>query len=424
MEKHWNNIILTGLLLLMGSGGPAQSIAVLELTQCYEMGRENYPLTRQLELIDKASEYSVANARKAYLPQIHVAGQAGYQSDVTQLPLSLPGQDLPQLSRDQYRFYTDVSQSLTDLFTANTQTEYLRTASQIERQNTESELYQLKDRINQLYFGVLLIDEQLRLNEIISKDIEAGIDQAQIAVTHGVALQSNVDHLKAELLKVRQQEIELKSARRSYTEMLSRFIGKNVNELTTFIRPDPLSLSAEINRPELTFFQLQKKSLILEDKLIEIKNMPRFSLFFQGGTGRPALNMLSNDLQPYFMTGIRLNWNIAGYYTYKNERNILKIKHQQLDLQEELFLFNTRNSLMQKDQELNKLRELMAQDLEIVNLRGNVKKITQNQLQYGTVTAHDYLQSVNAEYQARQNLFLREIQLLMMQYSFQHTAGF
>src|SRR5690606_38844460 len=152
---------------------------------------------------------------------------------------------------------------------------------------------------------VLLIDEQLRLNEIISKDIEAGIDQAQIAVTHGVALQSNVDHLKAELLKVRQQEIELKSARRSYTEMLSRFIGKNVNELTTFIRPDPLSLSAEINRPELTFFQLQKKSLILEDKLIEIKNMPRFSLFFQGGTGRPALNMLNNDLQPYFMTGIR-----------------------------------------------------------------------------------------------------------------------
>src|SRR5690606_17272720 len=150
---------------------------------------------------------------------------------------------------------------LTDLFTANTQTEYLRTASQIERQNTESELYQLKDRINQLYFGVLLIDEQLRLNEIISKDIEAGIDQAQSAVTHGVALQSNVDHLKAELLKVRQQEIELKSARRSYTEMLSRFIGKNVNELTTFIRPDPLSLSAEINRPELTFFQLQKKSL-------------------------------------------------------------------------------------------------------------------------------------------------------------------
>lgn len=424
MEKHWNNIILTGLLLVMGSGVPAQSIAVLELTQCYEMGRENYPLTRRLELIDKASEYSVANARKAYLPQIHVAGQAGYQSDVTQLPLSLPGQDLPQLSRDQYRFYTDVSQSLTDLFTANTQTEYLRTASQIERQNTESELYQLKDRINQLYFGVLLIDEQLRLNEIISKDIEAGIDQAQIAVTHGVALQSNVDHLKAELLKVGQQEIELKSARRSYTEMLSRFIGKNVNELTTFIRPDPLSLSAEINRPELTFFQLQKKSLILEDKLIEIKNRPRFSLFFQGGTGRPALNMLSNDLQPYFMTGIRLNWNIAGYYTNKNERNMLKIRQQQLDLQEELFLFNTRNSLTQKDQELTKLRELMAQDLEIVNLRGNVKKITQNQLQYGTVTAHDYLQSVNAEYQARQNLFLREIQLLMMQYSFQHTAGF
>lgn len=395
----------------------------ITLGNCLEMAKQNFPLIKQYGLIEKSKEYSVDNANKGYLPQFNIAGQATYQSAVTQIPISLPNMDIPTISKDQYRLYGEVSQSITDLFVVKDNKKLIETNAEVETQKVEVEIYKLRERINQLFFGILLIDEQLKQTDLLKKDIQSGIDKTNVSIQNGTATKSSVNILKAELLKANQRTIELKATRNGYAEMLSHFIGTVIDENTTLLKPAPQLVSNTINRPELKFYNLQKKTFDLQRKLITAKNLPRFSLFFQGGLGRPALNMLSNDVQGYYIGGLRLNWNLTGFYTYNKEKKILTVNQRLIDIQQETFLFNTNLNLRQQNSEITKVQELIETDSDIISLRESVKHTTKTQLENGTATTNDYLISVNAEDQARQNLILHEIQLLMAQYNYQTTSG-
>lgn len=414
---------LIGVVLICSHWAMAQQSNSLTLDNCLEMAKQNYPLIKQYTLIEKTKEYSIANAQKGILPQFNVAGQATYQSAVTQVPISLPNMDVPTISKDQYRLYGEVSQSITDLFTVKDQKEYINTNSEIESQKIEVELYKLRERINNLFFGILLIDAQIQQTELLKKDIQSGIEKTNVAIANGVALKSTADNLKAELLKADQRTIELKATRKGYADMLALFIGKPIDENTNLEKPQRQILTSTINRPELRLFELQKKSFDVQKKLINDKNLPRVSVFFQGGLGRPALNMLNPDFAGYYIGGLRLSWNITGFYTYKNEKKMLANNQSMIDIQRETFLFNTNLTLKQQNADITKMQELIETDKSIVTLRENVKNTTQNQLTYGTATTNDYLIAVNAEDQAKQSLILHEIQLLMTEYNAQTTAG-
>ncbi|MCC6185597.1 MAG: TolC family protein [Chitinophagaceae bacterium] len=415
--------LLIGLMLFSMHWATAQENNSLNLDTCLAMAKKNFPLIKQYGLIEKSKEYSIDNANKGYLPQFNIAGQATYQSAVTQIPISLPNMDIPTISKDQYRLYGEVSQPITDLFVMKDHKNLIEANAQVETQKVEVELYKLRERINQLYFGILLIDEQLQQTALLRKDIQSGIEKINVAIQNGISTKSSLNNLKAELLKADQRTIELKATRKGYAEMLSHFIGSPINENTILVKPVPQLVSNTINRPELKLYDLQKKTFDLQNKLITAKNLPRFSLFFQGGLGRPALNMLSNDVQGYYIGGLRLNWNLTGFYTYNKEKKILSVNQNFIDIQRETFLFNTNLNLHQQNSEITKVQELIVTDNDIISLRESVKSTTKIQLENGTATTNDYLISVNAEDQSRQNLILHEIQLLMAQYNYQTTAG-
>src|SRR5690606_25568740 len=219
-------IWLMCFLILLGTWAMAQTETILSLDSCLAMAKRNYPLVKPFTLIEKTREYSIANAQKGFLPQFNISEQATYQSDVTQLPISLPGMNIPTISKDQYRLYGEVSQSITDLFTVKDQKEYINAYSEIEIQQTEVELYRLRERINNLFFGILVIDAQIQQTKLLKKDIQTGIDQTNVAISNGTALKSTADNLKAELLKANQRTIELKATRKGYADMLASFIGK------------------------------------------------------------------------------------------------------------------------------------------------------------------------------------------------------
>lgn len=399
------------------------SAQTLSLERCYELAQSNYPLVKQYALIGKTKEYSIANASKGYLPQISIAGQASYQSDVTQIPISLPNLDIPVMSKDQYKLYGDISQPITDLFTVKYQKELINANTVVEEQKIEVELYKLKERINQLYFGILLIDAQIAQIETLKKDIRLGIDKNSVAIANGIALKSSADVIKAELLKADQKTIELKATRKGYADMLSLFINQTINEYTVLEKPYTIVLATEINRPELKLYDVQKQTFDVQHKLVNTKNLPRFSLFAQGGYGRPGLNMLNNDFDLYYIGGVRLIWNITNFYTYKQEKQLLTINQNTLGVQKETFLFNTNLMLKQQNNEIAKLEELIQTDKDIIRLRENVKLSAQNQLEFGTATTNDYLTYINAEDNAKQALLLHEIQLLMARYSFKTISG-
>lgn len=415
--------ILTICCCLTATAAYTQTVNSLIIDSCYDRAKRNYPLVKQYALIEKSKDYSIDNAQKGYLPQFTVAGQATYQSEVTQLPITLPNVNIEPLSKDQYKLYGEVSQPITDLFTIKDQKEVIKANAEIDEQKIEIELYKLRERINNLFFGILLMDAQIQQTELLKKDLQNGIDKTNTAIVNGIALKSAADNLKAELLKANQRSIELKSNRKGYADMLSLFIGIPISESTMLVKPLPQIVSNNINRPELKLYEKQKKSFDIQRKLVTAKNLPRFSLFFQGGIGRPALNMLSNEVSGYYIGGLRLNWNLTPFYTYSREKKILAINQNGIDIQRDIFLFNTNLTMQQQSSEVTKMQELIGSDSEIIALRESVKKTTRNQLEFGTATTNDYMTAVNAQDQAQQNLLLHQIQLLLAQYNYQTTTG-
>jgi len=403
----------------------------LKIDDCYAMAKANFPLVKQYELIEKTKEFSIENAQKAYLPQIGIYGQATYQSDVTKIPFDFSGAPIPglsdikmpSLSKDQYKIYGEVSYSLTDLVTNKTQTDLVKSNAEIETQKIEVELYKLRERINSLFFGILLIDAQIAQTELVKGDIRNGIEITEVAIANGVALKSAADNLKAELFKIRQRTTELRATRKGYADMLSLFIGQKIDETVILEKPLQQIISTTVTRPELQLFELQNRAFELQNRMITNRNLPRVNLFFQGGYGKPALNMFNDNFDLYYIAGLRLNWNLSGLYTSGNERKQIMLNQSGMEVQQETFLFNTNLALSQQNAEITKMQELIADDNTIIQLRENVKSATQTQLDNGTANTNDYLTAVNAEDQARQNRILHEIQLLLAQYNAQTTTG-
>jgi outer membrane protein TolC len=401
----------------------AQSLEKLTIDEAYSLARENYPLIKQRELISKSEEYSVSNAAKGILPVITINGQDSYQSAVTSIPIPQPEMNVEPLSKHQYKVYGELSAHIYDGGVIKNQKAKHHATAKIEHQELEVQLYQLKDRINQLYFGILLLDAQLNQNQLLKDDIQRGIDRIEASIANGVALKSSGDVLQAELLKVEQRTIELNASSEAFVDMLELMIGKAIDSNTQFEMPASLAIDDNITRPELKLYDFKSDAIDVQMKTLATRNRPRLSLFFQGGYGRPALDMLNNTAEGYYITGVRLNWTISGLYTYKKEKALLTLNQSNLNLQKETFLFNTKLSMKSQSGEVSKLQDVLASDDEIIILRKKIKETASTQLENGVINSNDYLREVTAEDQARQNKILHEIQLRLAQYNLQTTAG-
>lgn len=417
--KHILTIVMCAIVPVL----EAQDGAALSIDSCYSLAERNYPVARQRGLVALSTQYSVENAGKAWYPQLNINGQATYQSDVTQVPIKLPNINIPTISKDQYKIYGELSELIYDGGATSLQKRVLQASSEVELQKTETELYALKERVNQLFFGVMLIREQIKQVDILKKDLELGINKANAAVANGTGLRTSVDILKAELLKLGQRVIELQSAESAYLAMLGQFIDRKLDTSTQIMSPAAPVPVNENKRPELLLYNRQIDLLGLQDRLIASRTMPRLGLFVQGGYGRPALNMLDNTFNFYYIGGLRLSWSVSNFYTRKNEKNLLNLNYQLIESRRETFLFNTNMAITQTDAEIGKLESLISSDEEIITLRNNISQASLAQLENGVINSSDYLREINAADQARQNRALHQVQLLMAQYQRKTTSG-
>ena len=412
----------------------AQAQAILSLEDCYRLTRENYPTVKKLDLVAKTEGYTLANANRAYLPQVSILGQATYQSEVTDLSKTIvgalplpPNVSLPTIDKEQYKVVGEVSQLLYGGGTIHSQKAVAKAQSAVQAQAVETQLYTLKQRVSNLYFGVLLINAQLSQNRLNIETLESQLRKTETALSNGVTLPSNVDELKAEILRVRMQTTEYEATQATYLQMLSTFIGKELTNASQLAEPAPQSqsqtLSTEVFRPELKGFQLQESLLKAQEKQLNSEYIPKFSAFFQGGYGRPTLNMLSNQADFYYITGLRLQWNLSPLYNLSSKRHILRLNRESLATDRQAFLLNTQLELTQQSEQLKKLQKLIEQDEASVTLRHSVAKAAEVQLDNGVITTHEYLQKVNAWHLAQQTLILHQIQLLQAQENHQLIIG-
>jgi len=399
----------------------------LTLDSCYSRAREQYPLIKQKDLIEKTKEFNISNASKGYLPQVSFNGQATYQSAVTSIPIAfkIGGQNItiPTLPKDQFNVHGEVDQTIYDGGIIKQQKESHNVNAEIQQQNIEVQLYALKDRINQIFFGALLIDEQIKQNELTQKDIQSSIDKIKDQINNGTALISSLDELQASILQQQQNEIGLKASRKAYLDMLGLFINQTLDDKTVLQSPVTIKVSETITRPELSYFEIQKKNDDVQSKILSAGNRPKFLYFFQGGYGLPGLNAFDINPALYYITGFRLSWALGGYYTLKNQRQLLDIDRQSLDIQREDFLFNTHITLKQQNTDITKLQQMITIDNDIISKRIAIKNSAKSQMENGVVTIHEYVNQLDAEDQAKQALLLHQIQLLLAEYSYQNTTG-
>ena len=389
----------------------------ITLEQCYQWSRENYPLIKKQELIKKAEQYTTENALKGWLPQVNITAQATYQNDVTQFPVKLPNVNVEPLSKDQYKVFADVSQTIYDGGNIRNQKNLAKIQSEVQTIQTEVELDKLKERINQLYFGILQTNKQWTQLQFTKLDIKEGIKKAEAQLKNGVIFRSNLDVLKAELVKLEQKEIELQAIKQNFVQMLSYFIKKNIDENTQLETPEKILLTKNNNRSELKLFDAQKQLLETQRKIINTKNTPKLGAFFQGGYGKPGFNMLKNEFDIFYIGGIRLNIPISGFYTQKNDLALLENQSQDIEIQRENFLFNQNFIEIQQRNDLEKIQNLIDKDNELIELRKNIKTASLAQLENGVINTNDYLREVTAEEQAILTKITHEIQYLLTQYN-------
>lgn len=413
------------LLLIFPVLVSAQEISKLTLQQAYDLARNNYPVIRQKDLIRQTENINIENLSKGFLPQVTLSGQATYQSDVTTVPVSIPGISIESASKDQYRILADVSQLIYDGGITKEQKALQQLNANVEDQKVEVELYKLKERINQLFLGILFLDEQLKQTELVKADIRTGIKKVEAQVQNGVSFRSNLSMLKAELLKTDQRAVDVAATRKGYLDALSVFIGQTISGDVLLEKPVSASpaIVTEISRPEIKLYSDLSNQIAGQSKLITAKNLPKASLFVQGGYGRPGLNQLENKFSLYYTGGVRLNWSLGGLYTKKKEKELVEVNRKINDIQKETFILNTNSQLKQQKAEVEKLEKLVVSDAEIIQLRSEVTNAAKAQLENGVITANDYLKEVNAEDQARQSLITHEVQLLQAKINYQTISG-
>ena len=411
-------------LLLSAPGLLAQSLTI---DQCYEMARKNYPLIKQKELLIKSMEFTIANAQSGYLPQVGIYGQATYQSDVTKVPIAgIPGlPSIDPLSKDQYKIYGELNQTIFDGGVIKNQTAVQSANTLVEQQKVEVELYKIKDRINQIFFGVLLMDAQVIQVNLLKEDLKTSLAKTESAIRNGTAFKTNADILLAELLKSDQRIIEMRAARKGYLDMLGYFINQSLGEATLLEKPVDILFekTSPVKRPELTLYQFQSDLLGAQYKANTTRNAPKLGFFVQGGYGRPGLNVLKNEFDTYYLGGFRMSWMLSGFYNSNRDKQLLDVNSQVVNSQKEVFLFNTNLTLTQQSQEVNKLQDLITVDNQIIALRTRIKDTSKSQHENGVISTSDFLRELNAEDAAKQNLLLHQVQLMLAQYNYQTTTG-
>ena len=260
----------------------------LSLDSCYKKAFANDPTLLQKYMLNTISDLRTKNLNTAYYPQLSLNGQASYQSDVTTLPIHIPGMDIPTLDKDGYKATLDLTQTIYDGGYTKKQKDLESVSLQLEQQSLESDIYKLKEKINTLYFNILLFQENKDLLMVLKEDINSKLKKIQSGIKNGIGLESNANSLEAEMLKIDQQVVELDASIVSSFKMLGDYLNSPIPENTKLLLPTVNAGKGgyDNDRMEMKVFDLEMQKLKTSESLIGVKTMPKLAAFGQLGYGR------------------------------------------------------------------------------------------------------------------------------------------
>lgn len=400
------------------------------LEECQQAAEQNYPLIRQYNLIEKTTELTVSNIQKGWLPQISASAQATYQSNVAGFPNQLLGMyqqmgiDMKGLKKDQYRVGIDISQTIIDGGAISSQKAIVREQGNVQAAQTEVNLYHIRKRVNEMYFSLLMLDDQIQLNKDLQELLLGNEKKLASMVKMGTAAESDLQNVKAERLNVVQQMTNLDSQRRSLQTMLSLFCNM---EVKTVQKPTITESSFVNHRPEIRLFDAQLSLANAQEKALNAALMPRLGVFAQGFYGYPGYNMFEDMMSHNWswngLIGARLTWNIGALYTRHNDKAKIQLQRDMTETIREEFLFNNRLEQIQQNESISRYKKLMSDDEEIISLRSAVRKAAESKLSHGIIDVNDLVREINQENAAKVQQSMHEIQMLKEVYDNKYTMN-
>ena len=420
-------IVIALLMLPMSALGQT-------LDECQQAAEKNYPLIQQYGLIEKTTRLTIVNIQKGWLPQVSAQAQATYQSDVTAWPnemktmMSGMGIDMQGLTKDQYRVGIDVQQTIYDGGVIGSQKRIAREQGKVQTAQNEVNIYHIRKRVNEMYFGLLLIDEQIKLNNDLQTMLAGNENKLESMTKRGTAAESDLQSVKAERLNAVQKATELASQKQMLQRMLSTFCGMEVTEVRKpQVKADGGGVMAENRRPELKALDAQLSVLNAQEKALNAALMPKVGVFAQGFYGYPGMNMFEDMMRHKWswngIIGARITWNIGALYTHKNDKAKLQLQRNMTENSREVFLFNNYLDQIQQNEDIARYQKLMAQDGEIISLRQAVRKAAESKLAHGIIDVNDLLREIIQENAACVQQSVHEIEMLKEIYDNKYTTN-
>lgn len=404
----------------------AQNLVTLQ--SCIEKAIQNNPQTALIPLINKASDLQVNLLKKNYLPQSALNGVVTWQSDVTEIPIKLPGIDFSPPSKLQYKITLEVAQNIWDGGLTKQQQLQTQASSNIEIQKINTDTYTLIEQVSNLYFAVLFANKQIENAELFRIDLVTKLNKTQNLQKQGLAITNNILAIQARLIELEQQINEAQIRQKSNLNILSLLIHETLSTSSILETPayKPITNTDTILRPEIKLFEAQKTLFKTSEALIKAKNKIKISAFATGGLGLPGLNFLLNTLSPYYVVGIQAKMPLAKYYNNTQNIEIQKIKIDadkitQLQKQFELSIQIKTN---QQLQEIEKIKSIIETDNKLIEIREKMRKTAEIQLDNGIITAKDYLIEANNVDIARENKIIHELQQIQATYNLQIILGY
>lgn len=426
------NKAITTLLLLLAAW-LALSAETVTIEQCVEKAEENYPLIRKYDLLAAACDIELSDIDKAWLPQIGISGQVTAQNAVPSYPETLShfldqaGQKIEGLGKVQYKAGVDVAQSIWDGGVARSRRRVQKAGTEVQKEALEVEIYAVRQRVENLYFAILLAEEQVKISENTLALVRSNLDRLRSMLKNGTAMQSDVDMLEAQALTIEQGRTQAQSAVKGYRKMLGIFAGFDMQDCELAIPVAAVPSALESNRPELRLFENKKALIDASQRLSDTSLMPKVGLFAQAYYGYPGFNyfksMMERDMSLNLMAGLKVSWNIDSFYTKKNAKRRNDIDSQGVAVDKDVFLFNTNMQSASAMESIAGLREVMAKDEQIVALRQRVRQAAESQLDNGVIDATALLTKINDENQAEFTARYHELQLLQEIYNLKYILN-
>ncbi len=396
-------------LLLAMALSASLSTQAITLKECLQMAHDNYPAIKQYQLIEQTRDFTLENAAKEWLPQVSASAGAYAFTDIIK-----SNEQMARMGIDMKNYMANASvmvrQNVYDGGQIAAQKDVASAQSEVQKHQLNVSMYGINERVQQIYFGVLLLDEQILQNELHQKDFSASEKNIRSMMKGGIANQSDLDAILVEGLKLNQQKDAFVASRRAYLKMLEVFIGRDLQESEILEKPSlQIGSGACENRPELQFYTSQNLLLDAQRKQLDTRLRPTVSLFGMGLLHSKVSDMVNNGI---LAGGVSLSWNIGALYTRKNDIKKLEVQRQMNEAQREVFLFNNRLQNEQENGAIASLRKQIAQDEEIVRLRESIRNKSDRKVQLGTESVNELVRDINAVNLARAQKAMHEIQLL------------